>query len=106
MATLTLNIYRNKSEIEKTYTAESYDLMFGTVEDIIQLINVDELTDNETIARVVVKCFTQLKPFLKDIFEGVTDDELKRVKVKELIPLFVNVFKSILDDLEILKAGN
>lgn len=106
MATLTLNIYRNKSEIEKTYTAESYDLMFGTVEDIIQLINVDELTDNEAIARVVVKCFTQLKPFLKDIFEGVTDDELKRVKVKELIPLFVNVFKSILDDLEILKAGN
>ena len=106
MATLTLNIYRNKSEIEKPYTAESYDLMFGTVEDIIQLINVDELTDNEAIARVVVKCFTQLKPFLKDIFEGVTDDELKRVKVKELIPLFVNVFKSILDDLEILKAGN
>lgn len=106
MATLTLNIYRNKSEIEKTYTAESYDLMFGTVEDIIQLINVDELTDNEAIARVVVKCFTQLKPFLKDIFEGVTDDELKRVKIKELIPLFVNVFKSILDDLEILKAGN
>ena len=29
---LKLNIY-DKKEITKTYTAETYDLMFGTVED-------------------------------------------------------------------------
>ena len=37
---LKLNIY-NKKEIVKTYTAETYDLMFGTVEDLIDLINLD-----------------------------------------------------------------
>ena len=39
MATLSLNIYAadDRNKIEKTYTAESYDLMFGTVEDLKQL---------------------------------------------------------------------
>ena len=108
MATLTLKIYsaEDKSAVEKTYTAESYDLMFGTVEDIIQLIDIDKMTDNAAITRLVVSSFAKLKPFVKDIFPGVTDDELKRVKVKELIPTFVDVFRSVLDDLDILKTGN
>ncbi len=29
------------------------------------------------------------------IFIGVTDDELRRTKVKELIPLFVNIFSEL-----------
>lgn len=108
MATITLNIYsaENKNEIEKTYTQESYDLMLGTVEDIMQLVDVDAMTDNLAIVRMVGKSYRKLKPFIKDIFPGVTDEELNRVKVKELIPMFVQVFKSIVDDLDLIKTGN
>lgn len=108
MATLNLNIYsaEDKTKVEKTYTAESYDLMLGTVEDLMQIIDVDKMTDNIAITRMVVSGYGKLMPFIKDIFEGVTDDELKRVKVKELIPLFVNVFKSVVEGLDILKTGN
>ena len=108
MATLSLNIYSadDKNAVEKTYTAESYDLMLGTVEDLMQLIDIDAMTDNIAITRIVVKAFNKLKPFIKDIFPGVTDDELKRVKVKELVPTFIDVFKSIADDLNLLKTGN
>lgn len=108
MATLTLNIYSatDKNVVEKTYTTESYDLMFGTVEDLIQLIDLDKMTDNKAITAMVVSGFGKLKPFIKDIFSGVTDDELKRVKVKELIPTFVQVFKNIVEDLDLLKSGN
>lgn len=108
MATLTLNIYskEDKRKVEKTYTAESYDLMLGTVEDLMELIDVDQMTDNIAITRMVVKGYGKLKPFIKDIFEGVTDDELTRVKVKELIPTFIQVFKSIVDDLDLIKTGN
>lgn len=108
MATISLNIYsaENKNEVEKTYTAESYDLMLGTVEDLMQLIDVDAMTDNRAITRMVVLGYGKLKPFIKDIFTGVTDDELKRVKVKELIPTFIQVFKSVVDDLDLLKTGN
>lgn len=106
--TLTLNIYSatDKNAVEKTYTAESYDLMLGTVEDIMAIIDIDKMTDSEAMTRMVVQAFGKLKPFIKDVFPGVTDDELKRVKVKELIPTFVDIFKSILDDLKIIQSGN
>lgn len=108
MATISLNIYsaEDKNKVEKTYTNESYDLMLGTVEDLMEIIDIDSMTDNAAIARMVVQSFGKLKPFIKDIFDGVTDDELKRVKVKELIPMFVDVFKSIIDSLDLLKTGN
>lgn len=108
MSTLSLNIYSaaDKNVIEKTYTAESYDLMLGTVEDIMQLIDVDKMNDNTEITKLVIKGYSKLKPFIKDVFNGVTDDELNRVKVKELIPTFIEIFKSIIDDLDILKTGN
>lgn len=88
---LKLNIYKGK-EIEKTYVCETYDVMFGTVEDLLSLIDLDKLNDNVEIAKLVLKAFPTLKPLLKDVFPGLTDDELKRAKVKELIPLFVNIF--------------
>jgi len=108
MSTLVLNIYSadDKSIVEKRYTAESYDLMLGTVEDIMQLIDADKMNDNTEITKLVIKGYGKLKPFIKDVFNGVTDEELQRVKVKELIPTFVQIFKSILDDLDILKTGN
>lgn len=108
MATISLNIYSqdDKNKVEKTYTTESYDLMLGTVEDLMQLIDVDKMTDNTAIARMVVQGYSKLKPFIKDVFPGVTDDELKRVKVKELIPTFIQIFKSIVDSLDVLKEGN
>lgn len=106
--TLTLNIYSatEKGKVEKTYTCESYDLMLGTVEDIMAIIDIDQMTDNAAMTRMVVQAFGKLKPFIKDVFTGVTDEELKRVKVKELIPTFVDIFKSILDDLKIIQTGN
>lgn len=108
MATMKLNIYskEKRGEIEKTYTAETYDLMLGTIEDIIKDIDLEAMTNDVAIASVVLKKYALLKPFIKDIFEGVTDDELNRVKVKELIPLFAQVFKSIVQDFDIIKTGN
>lgn len=107
MTTMTLNIYKkdNKNEIEKTYTAESYDLMLGTVEEIMQIIDFDKMDNNVAIATMVIKCYGQLKPFLKDVFPGVTDEELTRVKVKELIPTFKTIILSIMESLNLLKKG-
>lgn len=107
MATLKLNIYKteNKNEIEKTYTAEGYDLMLGTVEDFMDIIDIDKMGNDREVALMVVKCYKKLKPLLLDIFPGISDEELQRVKVSELIPLFVDVAKSVVDSLGVLKTG-
>lgn len=95
---LKLNIY-DKGTSVKTYTAETYDLMFGTVEDLVEIVNLDGLktgSDAEIIklvGNVVVKGLNIIKPLLKDIFDGLTDDELKHTKVKEIAVVIVEVIK-------------
>ena len=101
---LTLNIYKGK-EVEKTYTADTYDIMFGTIESVIEVIDLNKLDDNLELGKMILKLLPQIKPLLKDIFDGVTDEEIKRTKVKELVPLFVEVFTYALDELSSL-GGN
>ena len=91
---------------EKTYTAESYDLMLGTVEEFMQIIDIDKVNDNLEVAKMVVKCYGQIRPLLKDVFIGVTDDELNQVKVKELIPVIIEICTTIIEDLDLVKSGN
>lgn len=89
---LKLNIYKGKN-IEKTYTCETYDVMFGTIEDLINLIDLDKLSNEVEVGKMVIKGIPLLKPFLKDVFDGLTDEELRNTKVKELIPLFIDIFR-------------
>ena len=106
MSTLNLNIYKNQDEIERTAMAESYDLMFGTAEDVLNIFDPDKMTSQMDIAVTVFKCFRELKPLLQDIFPDITDDELKRIKIKELVPLFYDICKNIADDIKLLSRGN
>ena len=101
---LKLNIYEKK-EIIKTYTAETYDLMFGTVEDLLELINIDNLQSGsdveiiKLVGNVVVKGMNIIKPLLKDIFDGLTDDELKRTKVNEIAKVLIDVVKFSINEM-------
>lgn len=95
---LKLNIY-NKRNIEKTYTAETYDIMFGTVEDLLNLIDLDKLNRKNDIefiqaaVDVVINGLGIIKPLLQDIFEGLTDDELRNTKVSEVASVLVTIIK-------------
>lgn len=106
---LKLNIY-NKKEIVKTYTAETYDLMFGTVEDLIDLINLDKLqtgSDVELIkmvSEIVMNGIGMIKPLLKDVFNGLTDEELRNTKTSEIASVLVEIVKFTIA--QISKGGN
>ena len=106
---LKLNIYEKK-KIVKTYTAETYDLMFGTVEDLIDLIDLDQLKNGSDIeiiklvGKIIVSGMGTIKPLLKDIFEGLTDEELKKTKVSEISTALVEIVKSSIS--QITKGTN
>lgn len=91
-----LNIYKNQKEIEKTYEVDAYDIMYGTVQDILEVLD-DGLTDmnsNEELLKLVAANRPKLEDLLLDIFsaEGLTKEELRRTKLKELIPVFIDLF--------------
>lgn len=108
MSEITLKIYKagHKDQVEKTYKAEGYDLMLGTVEDFMDIIDLDKIKDNIEVAKMVVKGYGQIKPLLKDVFPGITDEELKRVKVPELAQTIIQIGLSIIENLKELKPGN
>lgn len=97
---LKLNIYKNSKEVEKTYIAETVDIMFGTIEDILGLIDGKSLDNTDDMLQLATGAIKELKPFLKEVFEGLTDEELRRTKLKELIPLFVDLFKYAIGELK------
>ncbi len=93
---LKLSIYEKKKVI-KTYTAETYDLMFGTVEDLLDVIDIDNIQAGDktqlvkAIAKILAHSLDIVKPLLKDIFEGLTDEELRNVKLKDIIDVLANI---------------
>lgn len=93
---LKLNIYE-KRKVIKTYTAETYDLMFGTVEDLLDVMDIDNIqADNRTellkaVAKVLAHSMDIVKPLLKDVFEGLTDEELRNTKVSEIVDALSNI---------------
>ena len=91
-----LNIYKNQREIEKTYEIDNYDIMYGTVEDVLSMFDdIDDFGDNMQIFKVIQKNRTKLNDLLKDIFPELTDDELRRIKLKELVPVFMGLFEYV-----------
>lgn len=94
-----LNIYKNQKEIEKTYEVDAYDIMYGTVQDVLEVLDsgMDNLNDNTQVLNVIADNRGKLEDLLLDIFggEGLTKDELRRIKLKELVPLFLDLFKYV-----------
>ena len=107
MATITLKITskEDKKKVDKIYTAEGYDLMLGTVEDFMNIIDIDKLGNNIELAKMVLKGYGQLKPLIMDIFPELTDEEYRRIKVNDLIATVSQIGKSVLENLDILKSG-
>ena len=99
-----LNIYskEDKGKIDKTYTAEGYDLMLGTIDDLVAVIDLDKIDDEKAVAGMLIKGYKQIKPLLHDVF-GATSEELNRTKVSDLIPLIIDICRASLESFDILK---
>lgn len=108
MAKISLNIYqeKNKTKIEKTYEAEGYDLMLGTVEDFMEIIDIDKLGNQTEVAKMVVKGYSKIKPLIMDIFPELTDEEYKRVKVSDLVRTIIQLGTAVVESLDLLKSKN
>lgn len=102
---LKLNIYntRRLKEIEKTYIVNDFELSTGTCEDLLDLIDIDmfeggleALSDEVKISQVlrtIVGGVQIFKDLLKDVFDGLTDDEIKRTKVGDIINCVALIIK-------------
>ena len=88
-----LKIYKNQTEVEKVLETEAYDIMYGTVEDILSILDdVGDLSDNDALVDAIRKNRQKLNDLLLDVFPDATEEDLRKIKLKELIPFFIELF--------------
>lgn len=74
MALFKLNVYGTNDEVIKTY--ETSKIKYGLIEDFISFS--DEIKEKS-----VFEQFTLMKPIIKNLFVGITDEELKNIDIVE-----------------------
>ena len=106
---LKLNIY-NKRKVVKTYETEDYYITWGTMEDVMNSIDLTVFEDGGTNAELIAAVSkllgakdTVLIPILKDVFEGLTDDELRNARVTEMAQVFIGMVKFNLSQLSLFE---
>ena len=105
MSEIKLEIYKG-GKVEKTYKTDGYQLMLGTVEDFLAIIDPDKLDDTKAIVDMVRKGMTEVKLLLKDMFPEITDEELKHTTIEGIVRCIVQTASAVGDTLKNLKPGN
>lgn len=105
---LELKIYKpHSNEVEKVYKAEEAYVMYGTLQDIAEIVDDNEVTDNSNsvaaIGKVVLGAIPIINNLLPEIFEGLTKEELRRVRTTDLIDLIIDI--SLYTAGEIMEIG-
>lgn len=101
-----LNIYKG-DEIVKTYEKDSYRLRFGVVEDVAQAVNLDELKEGteaeilRMVAKLVITSLDTIKGLMKDVFPGLTDEEIRNCSVDEMAMVIFEVIEFTIKQLNI-----
>ena len=102
---LILRIYDDGGkEVVKTYEASTYDLMFGTVMELMELLKIEELDNQAAMLKTIYKAWSEIRTVLDGVFEGVSADDWKNVKVKELLPLIISIAKFSISEMFAIPA--
>lgn len=91
---LVLKIYDdNGKNIVKSYESTTYDLMFGTVMSIMDLLKIEDIDNQVEMLKTVYNAWDEIKAVLSGVFPEATEEDWKHVKVKELLPMILEIAK-------------
>jgi hypothetical protein len=100
---LILKIYDdNGKNIVKTYESTTYDLMFGTVKRLMELLKIEDIDNQVEMLKTIYDAWEEIKTVLAGVFPDVQPDEWEHVKVKELLPLIVDIAKFSVQEIFII----
>lgn len=100
-----------RKAVVKTYKAESYDLEFGIIDDVAAVVNLDELKtgSNAELLKIageaVIKSMDTVKGLMMDIFPGLTAEELRHVKVRDMGAVLIDVIAFTFGELKKFDNG-
>ena len=91
---LVLKIYDDSGKtVVKSYESKTYDLMFGTVMKLMELLKVEDMDNQLEMLKAIYGAWEEIKTVLAGVFPEATDDDWKHVRVKELLPMILEIAK-------------
>lgn len=98
-----LKLWRNPKEVERELEINNYDIMYGTVQDMLSLVDdidaiqVDGIIADAKLLETINKNLPALNNMIKEAFYeyDLTDEDLRKIKTKELVPLVIDLLSYI-----------
>ena len=91
---LILKIYDDSGKnIVKSYESKTYDLMFGTVMKLMELLKVEDMDNQAEMLKTIYNAWDEIRIVLAGVFPEATNDDWKHVRVKELLPMILEIVK-------------
>lgn len=104
-----INVYDGQ-EIVKTFVAKKYNLMMGTAEDILALVDIDKLDKGADVEmeifKLIVKSRKTFAKIIHEIFPELTEDEYRCVPVKEVLKVIMQVLTFTMTELSTVSEKN
>ena len=94
MDKLILNVYDEKDNIVKTSEAKLIDLRFGTIRNLMELLNVDDIDDTSQLLKTVYGAWAQITNILSRVFPDLVEEDWENIKLSELLPILMVILKS------------
>lgn len=91
--TLELNVYDEEGKVVKTSKAQMIDLEFGSVRNLMELLNIEDVNDTGHLLKIVYKAWDEIIKILNKSFTDMEYEDWEHVRVKELLPVVVGILK-------------
>ena len=101
---MVLNIYKRGNKV-KTYKIDNYELTYGTVEDVFNTFNLDSMKygTKEELSSIIIKSLPSMRdlitPLMLDMFDGLTEEELRNTKISEITSIILEVVRYSLEEM-------
>ena len=114
---LKLDIYTTRlcRKVERTATADDFELSTGVCEDVLDAINIDmfqgglkalgDESSQELIMHVIKNGYPVFMGLIKEIFD-LTDSETKRIKIADVAKVVMDIVKYSVSNLANAFGGN
>lgn len=91
-----LNIYE-KGKILKTYQVDEYELPWGVVTDVTSAIDLEKIQSGgmdelySAFGGLLLTSSAKINDLMKDMFDGLTEEELRKASAPEIIECLIDV---------------
>ena len=94
---LFINVYEKdengKKVIKKQCEAETIDLEFGTIQKLMELVNIENIDSLPAMLNTISGAWEEITSVLQEAFPDMEKGDWEHVRIKELYPTIRDVLK-------------